>query len=370
MGSASQPMRLTGTRHCVARHLDAARNQVRPRRMRSKGAPVQAPRASARGTIKRLDAIAGVGAPMPPVPWGATRGQWSERIERMERRVRASAREGLGVHRAAARLARLARHNNVAGLARAHPDHWVRNPYLWQLVEAGALTGKDRDEAARELCAQPRIAPSGALIATEKRNVRASGPDATDVARVLGVLLEDRTLEEHIAQGLGQALVAPANERWPEGWKIPTGRLRYWIGLVRVRERRAPLRVAAAAIGDERSVVVSLPPPARHFDVMAAAARDHSDEEIRQWGQRGQGFVDQHGRWLSRAAAEEVAKACGQLRGQTIGGRSRPKTCGESWPGARKARGPQQARGAMGRGAGARRGHQVSGRGENPNARS
>ena len=43
-------------------------------------------------------------------------------------RAGATAREGLGVHRAAPRLARLARHNNVAGLARAHPDHWVRNP--------------------------------------------------------------------------------------------------------------------------------------------------------------------------------------------------------------------------------------------------
>ena len=115
--------------------------------------------------IDRLDTIAGTGASMPPVPWGATRGQWSERIERMVHRAGAATREGLGVHRAAARLARLARHNNVAGLARAHPDHWVRNPYLWQLVEAGALTGKDRDEAARELRAQPRIAPSGALIA-------------------------------------------------------------------------------------------------------------------------------------------------------------------------------------------------------------
>ena len=54
------------------------------------------------------------------------------------------------MHRAAARLARLARHNNVAGLARAHPDHWVRNPYLWQLVEAGALAGLDGDAAAAE----------------------------------------------------------------------------------------------------------------------------------------------------------------------------------------------------------------------------
>ena len=63
------------------------------------------------------------------------------------------------MHRAAARLVGLARHNNVAGLARAHPDHWVRNPYLWQLVEAGALAGKDGDEAAKELRMHPRIAP-------------------------------------------------------------------------------------------------------------------------------------------------------------------------------------------------------------------
>ena len=80
----------------------------------------------------------------------------SERIERMEHRVRellarASAQERPHERTdAAARLARLARHNNVAGLARAHPDHWVRNPYLWQLVEAGALAGIDGDAAAAE----------------------------------------------------------------------------------------------------------------------------------------------------------------------------------------------------------------------------
>ena len=71
------------------------------------------------------------------------------------------ARGAVTLHTAAARLATVAWHNNVAGLTGAHPDHWVRNPYLWQLVEAGALTGKDRDEAARELRAQSRIAPSG-----------------------------------------------------------------------------------------------------------------------------------------------------------------------------------------------------------------
>ena len=39
------------------------------------------------------------------------------------------------------------------------PDHCVRNPYLWQLVEAGALAGKDGDEVAKELRMHPRIAP-------------------------------------------------------------------------------------------------------------------------------------------------------------------------------------------------------------------
>ena len=123
----------------------------------------------------RLDAMADTGASMPAMPWGALRGTRTERIERMERdartlaradarrrsrsgaahtRARAIARArphtGLDVHQAAASLARLARHNNVAGLARARPDHWVRSPYVWQLVEAGALAGIDRDAAAAE----------------------------------------------------------------------------------------------------------------------------------------------------------------------------------------------------------------------------
>ena len=162
--------------------------------------------------------------------------------------------------------------------------------------------------------------PAGVIAATQKRSVPAQSRHETDISGALGLLIENRTLEEPIAQGLAQALVGPANERWPKGWKIPTGHLRYWLGLVRVRERRAPTWIAAAAVGDQRSVVVTLPPPARHFEVTAAAARHHSDNEIRKWGHRGQGFVDQHRRWLSRAAAEEVARASGQLRGATIGG--------------------------------------------------
>ena len=72
---------------------------------------------------------------------------------------RGRAREAVTLHTAAARLATVPWHNNVAGLTGAHPDHWVRNPYLWQLVEAGALAGKEPGQAATELRAHRRIAP-------------------------------------------------------------------------------------------------------------------------------------------------------------------------------------------------------------------
>ena len=65
-------------------------------------------------------------------------------------RERHRAREAVTLHTAAARLATVPWHNNVAGLTGAHPDHWVRSPYVWQLVEAGALAGIDRDAAAAE----------------------------------------------------------------------------------------------------------------------------------------------------------------------------------------------------------------------------
>ena len=195
----AQPMALTGTRHGVVRHLDAARIEFARAACDRRDAAGQALCAGAREAIRSLDTIADTGASMPPVPWGAARGRWHQRIARMEHdgrtlvrghargrlRGRATAHVGHDMHRAAARLARLARHNNVAGLARAHPDHWVRNPYLWQLVEAAALAGKtatrqpprrknrtaDRDAAPRrrrrgERCARPLRGADGELPGT------------------------------------------------------------------------------------------------------------------------------------------------------------------------------------------------------------
>ena len=173
----AQPMHRSQTRHCVARHLDAARREFAREACNRRDAPAQALRSSAREAIHSLDSIARAGRSMPAVPWATTHGQWVHRITRMELDARTlvrarsrsgalvsapgcgGARESVDVHRAAARLARLAWHNNVSGLTRAHPDQWLRNPYLWQLVEAGALTGADRQEAATELRAYPRIAP-------------------------------------------------------------------------------------------------------------------------------------------------------------------------------------------------------------------
>ena len=90
--------------------------------------------------------------------------RWHPRIVAMERDARTIVRaggptpKGVTGRRAAARLARLARHCDIASLRRAHPDHWVANAYLWQLVEAGTLAGADRCEAEERLRRYPRIA--------------------------------------------------------------------------------------------------------------------------------------------------------------------------------------------------------------------
>jgi hypothetical protein len=71
-----------------------------------------------------------------------------------------------------------------------------------------------------------------------------------------------------------------------------------------------PMRIAAAAVRLENGEVISLPPPARHHDVMAHARASGHDELILP---DQQGFVTECGIWARRKTALRIAQKAGQL---------------------------------------------------------
>ena len=137
----AQPMERSGERHCVAVHLDAIRIEFASaagnRRGRF-GASASRERARCHGAAQRhlQDQSINASNPMENQPDGVARTSPAHGTRRLN--SRAQARAALGarlrtrpdVHRSSARRARITRHNNVARLNRAHPDHWVRNPHL------------------------------------------------------------------------------------------------------------------------------------------------------------------------------------------------------------------------------------------------
>lgn len=77
-------------------------------------------------------------------------------------------------------------------------------------------------------------------------------------------------------------------------------------------------RIVAAALRTPGNLVVTLPAPARHHDVIAAmGAAGMSFEAI---ANSDQGFVTAGARYLPRREAFVVAKAAGQLNGCSVEG--------------------------------------------------
>jgi hypothetical protein len=82
---------------------------------------------------------------------------------------------------------------------------------------------------------------------------------------------------------------------------------------------KAPLRVVAAAIfiqgNDQRhDLILSMPPPARHHNIMYAAANLGVDLTF---VEESQGFLLSDGTFARRKPALEVARAAGQLLRET-----------------------------------------------------
>jgi hypothetical protein len=79
-------------------------------------------------------------------------------------------------------------------------------------------------------------------------------------------------------------------------------------------------RIVAAAIRDHDGEVWSLPPPARHCDVLNYIYKQTGKPTIRLSGIH-QGFATSTGRYLTRRQAEPVAREAGQIRraGRLIG---------------------------------------------------
>jgi len=66
-----------------------------------------------------------------------------------------------------------------------------------------------------------------------------------------------------------------------------------------------------------KNKVYSMAVPARHCDVI-----QFIQDETNVWGvgSRGQGFLTNHGDFVTREEAEVIARACGQMVGPIIGG--------------------------------------------------
>lgn len=79
-------------------------------------------------------------------------------------------------------------------------------------------------------------------------------------------------------------------------------------------ETDLPVRIAAAAIRLPDGRVVSLPPPARHNDLLVHALRQGTAREDICVAQ--QGFVTNGGAWCDRRAALRIAQDAGQLLGE------------------------------------------------------
>jgi hypothetical protein len=74
-------------------------------------------------------------------------------------------------------------------------------------------------------------------------------------------------------------------------------------------------RIVSAAIRmDKNALVLTLPAPARHHNVLEAAV----SLGIEVVGEHEQGFLTSEGRFVRRGAARRIAKAAGQLKGQPL----------------------------------------------------
>lgn len=78
-------------------------------------------------------------------------------------------------------------------------------------------------------------------------------------------------------------------------------------------------RIVSAAIRS-REIILSIPAPGRHSDIIFSASRTIVDAELIHIGE--QGFLTSTGRFVNRVEAKHLAIAAGQLRDTSTYGKA------------------------------------------------